>query len=579
MLKPFQKQDLARAAMHDGLILAWDTGLGKTWAAFLWPLLKLGYDWDPPLCEEPAGPTNQLLPRGSVLLIAPGDLHQQIREEAQRRFHIPLKPLGSQEAFLGLVTRIDPDGRPVLPFGFYITSYHALAINGSRPSPTAPATGGPAPSLAELCWNAFDCVVVDEGVRMKGEDTLTGMRVRQLAPRYRLVLTGTPVKNRLPDLFRLAWWAAGGKSEAHARWPYRDDSAERRQFANTFLVSQRNLTRESASERAGKRRSSTKLTAQVCNVHRLWKLLAPVVLRRRKQDIGAELVPKLRHVIRVPMGTEQAAVYAYHLHAPYMDSKSLPAVMAKLQALRVAAAAPNSSLLTARGVCGKFRSSTGYTPKIHVALKLIEQFLRAGEQFVVFAAFHDPLDGLSQRLRRAGVRHAVLDGRTTPAKRGAIAARFKQGTPAHGHGGTLPGLLAGVECMAEGHDFYLANNVILLAYSWAFDKFEQAINRVHRLTSPKPVNVWSILCDGTIDRNLEASIQEKADSARFILDGQLLGERTEEFSLAQLLSEAEPEFNRHTETVAEIEVEWPVLEETLRQAQAQWDQLPQHPYA
>ena len=39
-LKVFQKQDLARAALKDGLILSWDTGLGKTWALYLWPLLK-----------------------------------------------------------------------------------------------------------------------------------------------------------------------------------------------------------------------------------------------------------------------------------------------------------------------------------------------------------------------------------------------------------------------------------------------------------------------------------------------------------------------------------------------------------
>jgi hypothetical protein len=54
-----------------------------------------------------------------------------------------------------------------------------------------------------------------------------------------------------------------------------------------------------------------------------------------------------------------------------------------------------------------------------------------------------------------------------------------------------PVALAGAECMAELHSFHLCNNVILTAYSWAFDKFEQGINRAHRLNSPWPVNVWS----------------------------------------------------------------------------------------
>ena len=52
--------------------------------------------------------------------------------------------------------------------------------------------------------------------------------------------------------------------------------------------------------------------------------------------------------------------------------------------------------------------------------------------------------------------------------------------------------------MAEGHNFHLCSNVILLAYSWAFDKFYQAIKRVHRITSPKPVNLYSIITDGSI---------------------------------------------------------------------------------
>jgi SNF2 family DNA or RNA helicase len=59
-------------------------------------------------------------------------------------------------------------------------------------------------SLADLCYNAFDCLVIDEGVKMKGEETLVGRGVRSMTPAYRLVLTATPVKNRLPDIFRLA---------------------------------------------------------------------------------------------------------------------------------------------------------------------------------------------------------------------------------------------------------------------------------------------------------------------------------------------------------------------------------------
>ena len=52
-LKLFQKQDLARAALKDGLILSWDTGLGKTWALYLWPLLKVGFERVAPARDHP----------------------------------------------------------------------------------------------------------------------------------------------------------------------------------------------------------------------------------------------------------------------------------------------------------------------------------------------------------------------------------------------------------------------------------------------------------------------------------------------------------------------------------------------
>ena len=106
-LKLFQKQDLARAALHNGLILSWDTGLGKTWAIYLWLLLKVGYtierleDGGWKLGDQPgylrpgklAGVTlpptaKRLRPKAPVLIIAPGDLHQQIVDEAWDRFGI-----------------------------------------------------------------------------------------------------------------------------------------------------------------------------------------------------------------------------------------------------------------------------------------------------------------------------------------------------------------------------------------------------------------------------------------------------------------------------------------------------------
>ena len=135
-------------------------------------------------------------------------------------------------------------------------------------------------------------------------------------------------------------------------------------------------------------------------------------------------------------------------------------------------------------------------------------------------------------------------------------------------------MLAGVDCMSEGHSFNLCNNVILLCYSWAYDKFEQGINRVHRLNSPWPVNVYPIICDRSIDRKLEAMIQEKGDAAELVLDGRLQAEHSTEVNLAELLEIARKEFDAggKLETVEEndLQNEWPPLRAQLSVAASEW---------
>ena len=108
----------------------------------------------------------------------------------------------------------------------------------------------------------------------------------------------------------------------------------------------------------------------------------------------------------------------------------------------------------------------------------------------------------------------------------------------------------------------------------SYDKFEQAINRVHRLNSRWPVTVYPIICDRSIDRKLEAMIQEKGDAAELVLDGHLIGEQSMEVNLAELLDIARKEFENgsHAVTVDEeaLEKEWTPLRSELSAAATGW---------
>ena len=76
------------------------------------------------------------------------------------------------------------------------------------------------PSLADLCQDCFSVCVVDEGTKIKGDNTIIGTGVRQINAPFRLVLTATPIKNRFPDVFYLAHYVCGGHEEPTARFPY-----------------------------------------------------------------------------------------------------------------------------------------------------------------------------------------------------------------------------------------------------------------------------------------------------------------------------------------------------------------------
>jgi hypothetical protein len=429
------------------------------------------------------------------------------------------------------------------------------------------------PSLGELCRTAFSVVAVDEATRIKGEKSQIGVGCRNLNPKHRLILTATPIKNRLPDIFYLLHWAAGGHPEPHPRFPFSGESHEQTRFEDEFLVSQRDLTKEKTNQKTARRRKKKpkgKKTASVCNIHRLWKLLAPLVSRRRKSQVDEDIVKKIRKPVYCPMGVEQAKVYEYHLNANYRDKNGRIATGAQLQALRSVSSAPHSPLLNDKGTVFDdddaplpYVSRHEFVPKTAAALRVIADCMSRREQVAVFSAILEPNDTIGRRLKEAGVPFVSMDGRTSASKRGAMSRDFQRGLD----DGGAPVSLNGLGSMAEGNNWFRCRNCILIAYDWAYNLFEQAINRIHRMNSMHDVTVWPIIVTGTVDRVLENLIGEKSDASELVLDGALLGDNSEEVSLQALLDEASVDFNKDG-LICERELEnsWPSLKKKLNMA-------------
>jgi hypothetical protein len=397
------------------------------------------------------------------------------------------------------------------------------------------------PTLASIICGVFDFTVCDEAVRLKSGTSYQAQGILRMASRYRYALTGTPIKNKLPDIFFLASWVTGHTSAAIARWPYGNGVEDRGQFARDFGVVEENLTKQEQASIMGKKAPPPKTTNQICNVNRLWRILGSVVIRRRKDQVkDAVIVTKTIVPIRVMPGKQQFATYRYHLQNAPAKRSILASIGAQLQNLRQAALNPSSIKLTPD------RSKSAWTPKFTAILKLAADLMAKGEQVVIFSPFTDFSSSLSGRFRDAGIKHLLLDGNITPSKRGTLIKKFKSRE--------VPVLIAGIDSMGEGHSLDNAHHLVLPSLSWAFDSNTQAVERVHRLTSKNPVTIYVMVTTGTIDERLTSIWQEKGDSSDLALDGRLITTEREEIDLGQLLRDAVEDFDPKAETLDEEEV-------------------------
>lgn len=673
--RSYQREDLARTAIHDGAIIAWDPGLGKTMAMFSWPFLK-----------------------GSrrTLIVAPAALHQQIITEGREKFRCNVMPITDQECALSLMRSgslplpgapaIEPDPTTQHMPTFFITDYRWLGYNGgdewstegelgimvseiqrsrrmayiarhfgmpqdaltifdrclvrSKDQAAHAILGVPqdaprsaiktayrnlarlthpdlhpedpkatermqrlnealdhmlsgdttaivkgidfeameakpsidelmagighvrkiseshqirclfAPTLSSIIEDCFDCVVADESVRLKsGEESYIATGVLRMKSRFRLALTGTPIKNRLPDIFHLASWVCGTNENATARWPYGNTSSHKASFASNHLVIEENLTKTERSRRDGNFRRYIKQTSKITNIHRLWKLLGPVVARRRKDQIGNDIVAKIIHPIRVSPGTEQMQTYRWHLTNPPEAKTPVAALGAQLQNLRMAALCPWATSLSRAGQ-PLSKSPTKWSPKIIAILSLAADLMEKSEQLVVFSPFQEFSTALKAALEDARVPALLLDGRVKNTRRGELAAEFKARK--------YPVLIAGIDAMGEGHSFECASHLVMPSLSWAYDANRQAIDRVHRLTSRKDVTIYLMITKGSIDERLTSLFQEKGDASDLALDGRLFDEDNHEVSLAELLKSASLDFDPSSESIPETSLvsEW-----------------------
>ena len=304
----------------------------------------------------------------------------------------------------------------------------------------------------------WSVVVLDEAQAIKNPDSLTARAAFGLQADFRLSLTGTPVENRLSELW----------SQMH--------------FANPGLLG----GRTEFEDRFAKPIESGDQEAQ----QRLRARTKPLVLRRLKKDVARDLPPRTDMVLKVDLDEQERAAYdAVRLATQKEVAERLQAgggVMAALEALlRLRQAACHTGLLPGRSSFG--------SSKVDVLTDVLEQAVSEGHKALIFSQWTQFLDLVEPHLTQRKMGFIRLDGRTKDRAEVVRTFQDESGPPV---------MLISLKAGGTGLNLTAADHVFLLDPWWNPAAEDQAADRAHRIGQERPVIVHRLVARDTVEERI-----------------------------------------------------------------------------
>jgi superfamily II DNA or RNA helicase len=403
-----------------GAVLADDMGLGKTLQA---------------LCAV----------RGRALVVCPRSVVHNWAAEI-RRFRPSLRAV----IYHGPERALDPDADVTL------TTYAILRLD--------------ADALAREPW---DAVILDEAQAIKNPESQVARAAYGLSGRFRLALSGTPVENRLDELW----------SQLH--------------FTNRGLLGGRGAFDERFSRAiaAGDAGAAERLRAKI----------RPFVLRRLKKEVAPELPPRVESLLYCELTESERAVYEVVRAAAQKDVVSRLAegasVLAALEALlRLRQAACHSALVPGQ--------ASDTSAKVERLLEALQDAVADRHKALVFSQWTSLLDLVEPHLEREGIGFLRLDG-STRDRAGVVAGFQDEAGPRV--------MLISLKAGGTGLNLTAADHVFLLDPWWNPAVEDQAADRAHRIGQDKPVMVYRLVAKDTVEEGILALQDRKRQLAEAAL--------------------------------------------------------------
>ncbi len=323
----------------------------------------------------------------------------------------------------------------------------------------------------------WSTVVLDEAQAIKNPDSQAAQAARALPATQRLAVTGTPVENRLEELWSAFHFVSPGLLGG------------RREFRDRF----------SNPIEAGDRRAQQALRRRI----------RPFVLRRLKGEVAKDLPPRTDVVLRCALSDEERTIYegvkalARADVAKLLEKQGMMQVLEVL--LRMRQAACHTGLLPGR--------TAASSAKLDLLLDTLDEVLAEGHKALVFSQWTSMLDLVEPALRARGVKWARLDGSTVD--RAGVVSRFSadDGPPV---------FLLSLKAGGTGLNLTAADYVFHLDPWWNPAVEDQATDRAHRIGQDRPVVSCRLIAEDTVEERILLLQDQKRGLARAALDEEAL---------------------------------------------------------
>lgn len=305
--------------------------------------------------------------------------------------------------------------------------------------------------------------IVDEAQYIKNFTTKNAKAVYALHSGTRFALTGTPIENRLSDLWSIFHFLMPGYLGTY------------QQFKNQY---ERPILEEKDDD------SSALLQNQV----------RPFILRRLKQKVLKELPEKVESVVYVPLEGEQEKLYMANLAKVKLEIGATIAeggfetnkleILALLTRLR--------QICCHAALC--YEDYRGPSAKLETCMELIREAINGGHRILLFSQFTSMLSLIEDRLCDEGIAYYTLTGQTPKATRQTLVTNFNEGR--------VPIFLISLKAGGTGLNLTGADIVIHFDPWWNLAAQNQATDRAHRLGQIHSVQVYKLVADNTIEERI-----------------------------------------------------------------------------